>query len=107
MSLATDLAGAFAEKDVTVPVRYGATDVRGFLDEEATLRQVFGTHVQVVQKTLYVQAGVLPDLIRDEPITIGALGADSADGGETHLIGDFRRIDDGAILAIALSGGPT
>jgi hypothetical protein len=104
--MATDLEQAFLETEITVPLIHGAlTDVRGILDEEGTLRPMLGTHVQTLQKTLYVRAGALPTLKRDDQITIGALGAASAVGGEVHLVNDFRKIDDGAIIAIALSGG--
>lgn len=104
MSVATDLAEMFAEQELTHPARFNGVEARGFYDEEGTLRQVLGTHVQAMDKVLYVRDGVWPTLARDGIITLGSLGAESAVGGTDYIIGDFRPIDDGLIIAIPISG---
>lgn len=108
MSLASDLASAFAEVDATVPVLFGATSARGFFDRAGTIRKQGGVGIQLEQDTLYLPSGAIPGLVADAEILVGALGGATAVGGTVYLIGRSPQpLEDGLIDAIELTGGPT
>lgn len=108
MTLASDLAGAFAELELTVPVSYGAVSARGFFDRAGTIRKVGGIGVQVETDTLYLAAGAIPGLAAETQITVGALGDATADGGTLYLVArEPQLMDDGLMVAVPLTGGPS
>jgi hypothetical protein len=108
MSLASDLASAFAEVPATVPVLFGATVARGFFDRAGTIRKVGGVGVQLEKDTLYLPSDAIPGLVTDAEILVGPLGGGTAVGGTVYLIGRSPQpIEDGLIVAIELTGGPS
>lgn len=108
MTLASDLASAFGELELTVPVSYGGASARGFFDRKGTIRKVGGIGVQVQEDTLYLIADGIPGLVADTQIMVGELGAATADGGTLYLIAQEPQVlDDGMLVAIQLTGGPS
>lgn len=104
MSVQSDLASAFAEVSVTVPVSYNGTATRGFLDRAGTIRKMGGGPVQVEKDTLSIQKGVLT-LVSETEITIGEVGALTADNGTVCNVAHFEPAEDGLVLAVTLTGG--
>lgn len=104
--VAAALQEMFGIPELTVPVRFGALDVRGFLDESGQLIPLAGTELQRIGKMLYLIESDVPGLAAGASLTVGALGAATADGGKTYrLTQPPEPIDDGLILAVALGGG--
>lgn len=75
MSVATDLASAYQERELTVPVQAGALSTRGFLDRSAALEAGDGTRYQRAVDVLHVQHGALAGLAVDATLVVGQVGA--------------------------------
>jgi hypothetical protein len=106
VSLADDTALLFAERSQTRPVLYGARSTRAFFDQAGSVRSMGrGVGVQVEKDTLYIQKDTLGAIVSDTTIIVGEVGAESAAGGMEYSVNYVGPIDDGMIIAIALSGG--
>lgn len=105
MSLASDLALAFAEVAGTVPVTCGGVDARGFLDSAGGIIPLAGSDVQRIGTTLYVLPGALPALAQGVELRVGTVGAATAAGGTVYRVAQIDPIEDGLILACQLGGG--
>lgn len=105
MSVASDLTAAFAEVTLTVPVKSGASSVRGFFDRAGTIAKRGGIAVQIEKDTLYLQKGSIPGLVSEMNITVGAVGAANADAGVLFRVAEIHEMDDGEMIAVELAGG--
>ena len=104
--IAAALQEVFSVPELTVPVRFGALDVRGFLDEGGQLVPLAGTELQRIGTMLYLVKSQVPNLDVGATLLVGALGAADAVGGKTYRLSQPPEpIDDGLILAVALGGG--
>lgn len=104
--VAAALQEMFSLPELTVPVRFGALDVRGFLDEAGQLVPLAGTELQRIGTVLYLVKADVPGLALGATLTVGALGAVTADGGKAYRLSQPPEpVDDGLILAVALGGG--
>lgn len=100
MSVSSDLAAAFAEISLTVPVRFARTGAvtRGFLDRGVAIATGAGMEMEHASDVLHVVKGALAGAHSDDELTIGAVGAtDVADDDPTFVVrGDAALHDDGA-----------
>lgn len=104
--VAAALQEMFGIPELTVPVRFGALDVRGFLDEAGQLVPLAGTELQRIGTVLYLVKADVPGLAVGAVLTVGALGAADATGGKVYRLSQPPEpIDDGLILACQLGGG--
>lgn len=104
--VASALQEMFSVPELTVPVTFGALDVRGFLDEAGQVVPLAGTELQRIGTMLYLIKAEVPGLAAGSTLTVGTLGAASAAGGKVYrLTQPPEPIDDGLMLAVTLGGG--
>lgn len=104
--VASALQEMFSVPELTVPVRFGALDVRGFLDEGGQIVPLAGTELQRIGTMLYLIKASVPGLAVGATLLVGALGAASATGGKPYRLSQPPEpIDDGLILAVPIGGG--
>lgn len=105
MSLSTDLASAFAELELTVPLLFGALEARGFVDRSAAVESTEGVQIQHSVDVLYLQRDTASALalVIDDEIRIGDPGALSAVGSPLFVIRDISPMDDGMILRVIVA----
>ena len=109
MSVASDLASAFAELAFTVPVSCGASSTRAFFNRAGSVVKVGGVGVQLEHDTLFVQRGTLDPDVKHEnaQVQVGELGDVDATAGDWYDVGDITPMDDGLISQIVITGGPS
>jgi hypothetical protein len=105
VSVTADLAAMFAVPELTVPVSLGSGSTRGYLDSGGMMVPLAGTELQRIGTVLHLIKGSLPGLAENVSVTVGAVGAASADGGTTYRITAIEPIEDGLMLACQLGGG--
>ena len=109
MSVVDDLAGAYAEREVTVPVRCGGSSTRAFFNRAGGVVKVAGFPVPVQTDTLYLQRGSLdPDLAQEALVQVGQLGAESVlDSDPLYTVAEIRPWQDDLESEVLLDGGRT
>lgn len=96
MSVASDLASAYQERELTVPVVSGASSTRGFLDRSAAMEAGDGSRIQRAVDVLQLIHGSIPGLEIGATVVVGALGADAvAVGDPSFVVQDLAPIGDG------------
>ena len=104
--VASALQEMFSVPELTVPVRFGSLDVRGFLDEAGQVVPLAGTELQRIGTVLYLVKADVPGLAVGHTLLVGALGAADATGGKQYRLSQPPEpIDDGLMLAVTLGGG--
>jgi len=109
MSLADDLAGAFEELELTVPVSCGDASTRAFFNRAGSVVKSSGVAMQVEHDTLFIQTNSLaPDLAEDAQLQVGALGAAAVDvdNDPWYDAKSIMPIEDGLLQSVAIAGGP-
>jgi hypothetical protein len=107
MSLASDLAGAFEELELTVPVQCGDASTRAFFNRAGSIMKSGGVGVQVEHDTLFIQTGALaPELAQEAHVQVGALGAESDAEDPWYRVTLVEPIEDGLLQSVAIAGGP-
>jgi hypothetical protein len=99
------LSATFATRVLTSPVTLGDASTRGFYDEAGELMPAGTMQVQVVGPVLFLQKGSLAGLTENSRITVGEVGAASADGGRQYVVHELNPIQDGQIIACRIGGG--
>jgi hypothetical protein len=106
MSLASDLAGAFEEFELTVPVQCGGSSTRAFFNRAGSIVKSGGVPVQVEHDTLFIQRGALdPDLGQEVQVQVGEVGADPDDEDPWYRVTLIEPIEDGLLQSVAIGGG--
>src|SRR5689334_2808400 len=106
MSLTSDLAGAFEELELTVPVQCGGSSTRAFFNRAGSIVKSGGVPQQVEHDTLFIQAGSLnPDLKQEALLQVGALEALSDDEDPWYRVAQIELIEDGLLQSVAIVGG--
>ena len=108
MGVVDDLASAYAEREVTVPVQCGGAVTRAFFNVAGSVVKVGGVPLQVEHDTLIIQRGALnPDLEQEAKVQVGQLGAETvATNDPIYTASQITPLADGLETTIALEGGP-
>jgi hypothetical protein len=108
VSLQSDLAGAYAERELTVPVKCGDSVGRGFFNVAGAIVTVGrGASMQTTTNTLFIFTGSLdPDLGVGAQLQVGAVGADAVtEADQVYRVRSADPWNDDLETKIMLDGG--
>ena len=106
MSVATDVTALYADRFLTVPVRFGLAVARGYLDHQSVVQtDGAGMSMQANAVTLQLSASAFATMPKaDDQVYVGAVGQATATTRDTrYRVRQRDRVGDGLEVTLILT----